>query len=161
MANKWAEFSNRALCSPINDTFRRKLYKSGGKHKHKEDKKTLPHAATVFKRIRPALKRPIKMAMHFMLPFPALINKSQLEQRPNIRTLTRQRDKNRNVSRIILRVFSIGVEVYRPFVASDGEIIARYVLPDAHSFGQGVALDHEPVRTVYGLGYGAWARRWN
>lgn len=118
-------------------------------------KTTLPHTAAVFKCIRSTLKRPIEMAMHFMLPFPALVNKSQLEQRSDIRPLARQRNENRDVSRIILRIFTVGVKVNRPFIASDGEIIAGDMLTDAHSFGHGVALDHKAVRPIYGLGHGA------
>lgn len=93
--------------------------------------------------------------MHFMLPFPALINKSKLEQRPHIRALARQRDENRDVSGIVLGIFTVGVKVNRPFIAPDGEIMAGDMLADAHSFGHGVALDQKSVRPVYGLGDGA------
>lgn len=101
------------------------------------------------------------MAMNFMLPFAALVKESQLEQCPDVRALARQRDKNRNISRIILGIFTVGIKVNRPFVASDGEVIAGYMFADAHPFGEGVALDHELVRPVYRLGNGAGARRRN
>jgi len=54
-----------------------------------EGKKTLPHAPSVFQRIRSTLQRTIKMTMHFMLPFPALIHQRQLKQSPNIRSFAR------------------------------------------------------------------------
>lgn len=124
-------------------------------------KTTLPHTAPVLQRIRPTLERPIEMAMHFMLPFPALVNKSQLEQRAHVRPLARQRDENRDVGGVVLGIFTVGVKVNRPLVAPDGEIVAGDMLADAHSFGHGVALDHEAVRPVYRLGDGARASRRN
>lgn len=94
------------------------------------------------------------MAMNLVLPLPTLINQSQLEQRPHVGPLARQRDENRDVRRIVLRILPVRVEVYGPLVPSHREILARDVLTDPHAFSEGVALDDEAVRSVYRLGYG-------
>lgn len=94
-----------------------------------------------------------------MLPLPALIQKRELEQRPHVRPFARQRDERRHVRHVVLDVLAVGVEVNRPVVPPDPERVARNVLPRAHPFGQGVALDREIVGAVHRLDYRSRARR--
>jgi len=95
------------------------------------------------------------MAMNLMLPLTTLINKRKFKKRPHIRSFTRQRDENRNIRRIILRILSIRVEVDRPLKPSDGENIASNVFSNSHSLRERVPLDQEFVRTVNRLRYRA------
>ena len=118
-----------------------------------------PHATTVLKRVGPALQRPPEMAMHLMLPFAALIDKGQLEQRPDIRTFAGERDKDGDVSRVVLWVFSVRVEVYGPLKPTHCEIITCNVLSNSHAFSQRETLDHELVRAVHRLRHGPRASR--
>lgn len=75
------------------------------------------------------------MTMNLMLPFPTLIQQRQLEQRPHIGPIASQRNKNRDVRRVILWILAVGVEVDGPLVPADGERVARDVFPDPDSFG--------------------------
>lgn len=99
------------------------------------------------------------MAMHLMLPFAALIDKGQLEQRPDIRTFAGERDEDGDVSRVILWVFAVRVEVYGPLKPTHCEIIARNVLSNPHALSQRKTLDHELVRAVHRLRYRPRASR--
>lgn len=94
------------------------------------------------------------MAMNLMFALAALIHESQFEESSNIGTLAGECNKNGDISGMILGILSVGVEVNRPLVASDGEILAGNVFADAHAFGQGVTLDDELVGAIDGLGHG-------
>lgn len=72
--------------------------------------------------------------MDLVFPLAALINKRELEKRPDLTTLAGQRDEDRDVSGVVLGVLAVREEEDRPLVPSHGEVIARYVLPDAHPF---------------------------
>lgn len=120
--------------------------------------KRLPHAAAVFQRVGAALKGAIEVAMNLVFSLTTLIKQSQLEQSPNIRPFTSQRDKNRNVGGIILGVLTVRVKVDSPLVTTDGEIVTSDVLPHPHPLRQRVPLDHESVRAIHRLRHGARAR---
>ena len=94
----------------------------------------VPHASFVFESIRPSVKRPLEMAMNLVIPLAALINKRELEKRPDFTSLASQRDEDGDVSGVILRILAVREEEDLPLVSPDGEVIARYVLPDAHPF---------------------------
>ena len=119
----------------------------------------LPHAAAVLERVGPALERAVEVAVHLVLLLPALVHQRELEQRAHVRALAGERDEHRHVGGVVLWIFAVGVEVDGPLVASDGEVVARDVLPDAHALGQRVALDHELVRPVHRLRHRPRARR--
>lgn len=119
----------------------------------------VPHAPFVFESIRPTIKRPLEMAMNLVMPLPALVNERELEKRPDLGAFASQRDEDRHVSRVILGVLAVRVEEDPPLVASDGEVIARDVLPHAHPFRQSVPLYHELVRAVHRLRHRFGARR--
>ena len=72
--------------------------------------------------------------MNLMIPLPALVNKSELEKRPNFSPFASQRDEDGYIRRVILRILTVRVEEDPPLVSSDGEVIARDVLPHAHPF---------------------------
>lgn len=99
------------------------------------------------------------MAMNLMLPFPTLIKQRKLEKSPNIGAIASQSNENGDISRIILRIFPVGIEIDCPLVTSDGESVAGDVFSDPDSFGQRVAFDCEAVRSVYGLRHGERSRR--
>ena len=88
------------------------------------------------------------MAMNLVLTLATLVQQGKLEQCPDIGALTGQGNENRYVSGIVLRILAVRIEIYGPLVASDGEVVAGDVLSDAHAFGQGIALDHEPVEPL-------------
>lgn len=111
----------------------------------------IPHAASVFKRIRTTLKRALKMAMHLVIPIPTLIHHRQLEQSPHVGTIARERDEHRDVHRIVLGVLPVGVKVNRPVITAHRERVAHYVFTHAHPFGQRVTLHRETVRSVHRL----------
>lgn len=94
------------------------------------------------------------MTMNLVPPFPALIHQRQLEQGPNVARIAREGDEEGDVRGVLLGVLPVGVEVDHPVVSSDGEDVALYVPPRAHSFGQGVAFDRELVRSVHRLHHG-------
>lgn len=111
-----------------------------------------PHAAPVLERVRATLKRSIKVAVDLVLPFAALVNQGQLEQRPYISAFAGEGDEHGDVGRVVLGVLPIGIEVDRPLVPADGEIFAGYVFPHSHALGKRVASDCELVRAIHGLG---------
>lgn len=119
----------------------------------------LPHASSILERVGPTLERPIEVAMNLVLLLTALIDKRELEERSDVGALAGERDEDRNVSGIVLRVLPVGVEVNRPLVTSDGENVARNVLPHSHALRQRVSLDHELVRAVHRLRHRSRARR--
>lgn len=86
--------------------------------------------------------------MHLVVPVPALVQHRQLEQRPHVRAIARQRDENRHVHGVVLGVLTVRVKVNCPVVPAHGERVAHYVLPDAHPFRQRVPLYDEPMRPV-------------
>ena len=98
------------------------------------------------------------MAMDFMLLFPTLIKKSEFKERSNIGSLTGERDKNRDIERIVFSILAIRVEVDGPLIAADGEGVARDVFPYPHAFGEGVTSDGEVVGAIDCLGDGAGGR---
>lgn len=75
------------------------------------------------------------MAMNLMFAFAALIHKRKLEQGPNIGAFASQCNEDGDVSGTIFGVFTVGVKVNSPPVATYSEIIADNVLPNAHPFG--------------------------
>lgn len=91
------------------------------------------------------------MAMHLVIPIPTLIHHRQLEQGPHVRTIARERDEHRDVHRIVLGVFTVGVKVNRPVVTAHRERVAHYVFTHAHPFRQRVTLHRETVRSVHRL----------
>lgn len=91
------------------------------------------------------------MAMHLVLFLPALIDKRELEQRPDISALAGQGNEDGDVGGAVLGVLAVGVEVDGPIVAANGEVVAGDVLADPHALGEGVALDGEPVGPVHRL----------
>ena len=95
------------------------------------------------------------MAMDFMLLFPTLIKKSKFKQRSNIGSLASERDKNRDIQRIVFGILAIRVEVDGPLISTHGEGIACDVLPYPHTFGEGVTSDREVVGAIDCLGDGA------
>lgn len=99
------------------------------------------------------------MAMNFIIPLLTLIHQRQLEQSPNIGSVASERNKDRNVHGIVLRVLPIGVEVNSPIVTTNGESVAHDVLSRAHPFGQRVTLYCELVRAVHGFADRTRARR--
>lgn len=94
------------------------------------------------------------MCMHLVPLVAALIQKRQLEQRPHVRPLARQGDEQRHIRRIVLRALPVRVEVNRPRVVPDSEILGSDVLADAEVFGEGVSGDLEVVGSVDGVGDG-------
>ncbi|GLT61306.1 hypothetical protein SLA2020_340250 [Shorea laevis] len=99
------------------------------------------------------------MAMDLVLAFAALVHERQFEQGSDIGALAGERDEDGHIGGIVLGVLAVGVEVDRPLVPSDREIVTRDVLPHPHALGQGVTLDNELVRAVLGLRHGPRARR--
>lgn len=99
------------------------------------------------------------MAVDLVLASSTLIEERQLEQSPNIGSLTGKGYENGNIGGMILGVLAIGVEVDRPLVAADGEIVAGDVFADADALGQGITLDHEVVGAIDGVSYRPRARR--
>lgn len=92
------------------------------------------------------------MAMHLVALLAALIQQRQLEKRPHVGPLASQRDKKRNVRRIVLHALAIGIEINCPRVSTHHERIGSYVLADPKALRQGIAGDFELVRSVNGLG---------
>lgn len=93
------------------------------------------------------------MAVHLVPLVPALIQERQFEERSHVGPVTRERDEQRHVGRIVFDALAIRVEVDRPIVTPNGESIGRNVFPDSNSLRQGVACDLELVRTIYGISY--------
>ncbi len=91
------------------------------------------------------------MAVDFVVPVPTLVHHGQLEQSPHVGAVASERDENRDVHRIVLGVFTVGVKVNRPVVTAHRESVAHYVLTHTHPFGQRVALHGETVHSVHGL----------
>lgn len=83
--------------------------------------------------------------MNLMFALATLIHERQFEESSNIGALAGQCNENRDISGMILWILAVRVEVNRPLVASDREILAGNVFSNAHTFGQRVALDHELV----------------
>uniref|UniRef100_A0A2C9V2P8 Uncharacterized protein n=1 Tax=Manihot esculenta TaxID=3983 RepID=A0A2C9V2P8_MANES len=113
------------------------------KEKYNGNNVTAIDAATLLnqvQRVRPALQRTIEVAMHFVFPISTLIHQRQLEQSPDVRSLAREGDKNRNIHGTVLGIFPIWVEVNSPIVTSHRENITRYALSSSHPFGQRIPL---------------------
>lgn len=85
------------------------------------------------------------MAVDLMLGFPTLVQERQLKQRPHICALASQRNKNRHIQRIVLRILPVGVEVYSPLIPAHREAITGYVLPYPHPFRKRVSIDCKVV----------------
>ena len=83
---------------------------------------------------------------------PTLIHQTQLKQRPNIGPLTSQRDKQRDISPIILRTLPIRVKINCPQMPSDEKRVGRHVFPNPHPFRQGIAANLEVMGAVRCVG---------
>lgn len=105
------------------------------------------------------------MAMDFVLAFAALIDEGELKQGANVGALAGESDKDGDIRGIIFGILTVRIKVNGPLVTADGEILAGDVFTNSDAFGQGVTLDCESVRAIYGFGYGegggwiAWRRR--
>lgn len=88
------------------------------------------------------------MTLHLVPPLPALIQKRQLEQSPNISPLAGQGYEQRHKGRIILDALAVGVEIDRPLVPANVELVGGDVLPDSHPFRERVAGDSELVGSI-------------
>lgn len=75
------------------------------------------------------------MAVDLVLASSTLIEERQLEQSPNVRSIAGKGDENGDIGGMILGVLAIGVEVDRPLVAADGEIVAGDVFANADALG--------------------------
>lgn len=82
-----------------------------------------------------------------------LIQKGQLEKRPNVGAIAGKRDEEGNIGGIVLRALPIRVEINRPIVTTHRENIRSYVLPDPDSLGERVPGDLELVGASHRLGY--------
>jgi len=116
-----------------------------------EHGESLPHASLVLERVGTGLEGAIEMAMNFVLPLAALVEERELEKRPDVGAFAGQGDEDGDVGGIVLGILAVGVEVDRPVVTSDGEHVARNVLPHSHPLRQRIALDHELVRPAHRL----------
>lgn len=94
------------------------------------------------------------MGMNLMFPFTTLIKEGEFKERSHIGAFTRQSDEDRDISRIIFRVFAIGVKINCPLVTGNGEIVAGDVLADTDTLGKRVTLYGEMVGSIDGLGEG-------
>lgn len=94
------------------------------------------------------------MGMDLVLPFAALINKGELEERPYVGALAGEGNEDGDIGGVVFGVLAVGVEIDGPLVAADGEVVAGDVLADADALGEGVALYGEVVGPVDGLGQG-------
>lgn len=89
--------------------------------------------------------------MHFVFPFPGLIQQCELEQSPDIGAVASERDEDGDVDGRILGVLAVGVKVNGPIVAGDAESIAGDILAGTHALGQGVTPDCETVGPIHRL----------
>lgn len=94
------------------------------------------------------------MGMDLMLPFATLINKGELEERPNVGALASEGNEDGDIGGVVFGVLAVGVEIDGPLEAADGEVVAGDVLADADALREGVALYGEVVGPVDGLGQG-------
>lgn len=99
------------------------------------------------------------MAVNLVLAPAALVQELELEEGADVGALAGEGDEDRDVGRVVLGVLPVGVEVNRPLVPADGEVLAGDVLAHAHALGERVPLDREPVGAVDGLGQRLRRRR--
>lgn len=92
--------------------------------------------------------------MDLVLLLPALIQKRQLEKRPDVGPLARQRDEQRHVRGAVLQAFPVGVEVDGPVITAHRERVRRRVLADAHPLEQRKTGDPKVVGAVHRVGDG-------
>ena len=74
------------------------------------------------------------MAMNLVIIPTILVQKRELKERPDIGTLTRQRNEEWYIGGIILIALAIRVEVDGPSIAIDDEGIRSDELSDPHAF---------------------------
>lgn len=99
------------------------------------------------KSIRPIRHHSIETAIDFMQPFPALIQKRELQRSPNVHPLALLHYKQRHKPRVIAFVLPVGIEIDRPLTAADGELLGGDVLAEPYPFREGIAVDGELVRS--------------
>lgn len=118
-----------------------------------------PHAAAVFEGVGAAIEGAIEMAVDLVLGLAALVEEGELEEGADVGAVAGEGDEDGDVGGVVLGVLAVGVEVDRPLVAPDGEVLAGDVLPHPDPLRQGVALYDEPVRPFHRLRHRSGARR--
>ncbi|WVZ05544.1 hypothetical protein V8G54_018890, partial [Vigna mungo] len=91
------------------------------------------------------------MGTSMAFPFWCLIEQDDLIKDGNISGVGIECDEERNIRGVIFGVFAIWVELYAPFVASNGELLAVNAFSNAHSLCQRVSFYFKHVRPQHYL----------
>lgn len=118
----------------------------------------IPHASSALQRVGSALEGAIEVAMHLMLPLPALVDQRQLKKCPHVRTFAGERDEDRHIHRIVLGILPVGIEVNRPVEPAHREQVARDVLPRSHPLRERIPPDRKTVGPIHRLVHGFGGR---